>query len=59
MQVRTFLLLLTVDWHIIFYLLLESHRVITYMFSLWLILGSSGRGVYLGGTCIYTLLEFQ
>jgi hypothetical protein len=51
MQVRTFLLLLTVDWHIIFYLLLESHRVITYMFSLWLILGYP-----VGGGCIWVAL---
>jgi hypothetical protein len=34
-------------------LFLASHRVITYMFS------PSRRRVYLGGTCIYTLLEFH
>ena len=42
---------ITVEWHIIFYLLLASHRVIPYMFSLWLILGYP-----VGGECIWVAL---
>ena len=38
-------------YYILFYLLLASHRVITYMFSLWLILGYP-----VGGECIWVAL---